>query len=115
VGTRTVTFVAAVDDAYRGAAASGRPPLARGMFVEVTFTGDALEQRLSVPRHAVRAGAVFVVDTESRLEVRPVAVDFFQGGDAVLRGGLRAGDEIVLTDLIPAIPGMLLEPASDAR
>ncbi|MEL6714928.1 MAG: HlyD family efflux transporter periplasmic adaptor subunit [Planctomycetota bacterium] len=113
--TRTVTFVAAVDNAYRGAAADGRPPLVRGMFVEVAFRGGALEPRITVPRHAVRAGSVFVVDAASRLETRPVEIDFFQDGEAVVRSGLSAGDEVVVTDLVPAIPGMLLSRTDDAR
>lgn len=113
--TRTVTLVAAVDDAYRGAARDGRPPLSKGMFVEVEFAGPPLADRVAIARSAVHEDAVFLVDKEQRLVVRPVVLDFVQFDEAVLQSGLIGGEQLVLTDLIPAVPGMLLAPLEGGR
>ena len=43
-----------------------------------------------------------------------VEVAFVQGQDAILESGLVAGDRVVLTDLVPAIAGMLLAPQDEA-
>ena len=112
--TRTVGMVASVDQPYRRAAGSGKPALVKGMFVEVVFRGEPLPDRLVVPLTAIHDGRVYLVDDDLRLRLQPVEVEFVVGDDAVLVpglvGGLVGGERLVLTDLIPAIPGMLLAP-----
>jgi RND family efflux transporter MFP subunit len=106
--TRAVGIVVAVDQPYRKA--TDKPPLVKGMFVEVELTGPPHKDRIVVPRHAVHADRVYVLDRESRLDIRPVEVSFRQGEEAVLKSGVKAGDRIVVSDLVPAIRGMLLDP-----
>ncbi len=36
------------------------------------------------------------------------------GGVAMIESGIKAGERIVISDLIPAIDGMLLDPVADA-
>jgi multidrug efflux pump subunit AcrA (membrane-fusion protein) len=106
--TRAVGIVVAVDQPYLNA--KEKPPLVKGMFVEVELTGPPRKDRIVVPRHAVHAGKVYVLGAENRLEIRPVEVSFRQGEEAILRSGVKAGDRIVVSDLVPAIRGMLLDP-----
>ena len=80
------------------------------MFVEVELRGKPREARIVIPRSAVHLGRVYLVDGDSRLVTRPVKVDFTVGDDVCLSDGLGPGDRLVLTDLIPAIEGMLLAP-----
>jgi multidrug efflux pump subunit AcrA (membrane-fusion protein) len=56
---------------------------------------------------------VYVVDDANRLERRPVSVGVRQSGVIVVVEGLTAGESVVVTDLAPAIDGMLLEPVED--
>jgi len=109
--TRTLGVVVAVDAPYEKARPGARPPLVRGMFVEVSLSGRPRENRIVIPRVAIHQGRVYLLNEENRLAIRPVTIDFMRGDDACLAGGLKAGDRLVLTDLVPAIEGMLLVEA----
>ncbi len=111
--TRTVGAIVAVADPYKDIRPGVRPPLIKGMFVEVTIEGRDLEQRIVVPRSAVHAGRVFLADQDDRLRIRPVKIEAVQGSRALIASGIAAGDRIVLSDLAPAIEGQLLEPRND--
>lgn len=113
--TRTVSVVVSVDDPFGQASLGRRPPLVSGMYVEVELQGRPRSGCLAVPRAALRADAVHVVDSEQRLAVRPVEVSFVQEDYACIQSGVEVGDQVVLTDVVPAIEGTLLEPRVDAR
>jgi membrane fusion protein, multidrug efflux system len=83
-------------------------PLSAHLYVEVEVRGPALTERIVVPRLALHDGDVFVVDADQRLRRRPVTVDFRQDEVAVIRDGLRPGDQIILTDLPYPVDGLLV-------
>ena len=66
-----------------------------------------------VPRSALHSGHVYVVDKNNRLVSRPVTIAFVQASFAAIRAGLEAGESIVLSDVYPAVSGMLLDPEPD--
>jgi multidrug efflux system membrane fusion protein len=90
-----------------------RPPLLKGMFVEVEFRGREMKDRIVLPLTAIHEGRVYVADKDNRLEIRDVQTEFVQFDDAVISKGVNAGDRVVLSDIIPAIPGMLLDPITE--
>ena len=117
-GTRTLGVIVAVDDPYGKAIIGKRPPLVKNMFVEVELRGRAKPDRVVIPYSAVHrseegADIVYLVDDQHRLRRREISLGAVQGDIAVIRDGLAAGDQLVLTDLIPAIEGMLLAPEED--
>lgn len=112
-GTRTVGVVVAVDEPYRQAVTGQRPPLVKNMYVEVALRGRAIRDSIVVPRSALHAGYVYILDGDNRLVRRAVEIRLRQGELVALSGGLAAGVKIVVGDLIPAIEGMLLEPVED--
>lgn len=111
--TRTVGIIVAVDNPYDQVIIGQRPPLVRNMFCGVTITGRSLSGQMVIPRSALHDGKVYVVDAKSRLARKEVAVGFSQGDFHVLAGGLSAGEIVVVSDLLPAIDGMLLETVFD--
>ncbi len=113
--TRTIGVVVAVDDPLGKIRVGERPPLSKGMFVQVRLRGHGQPERIVIPRHAVRDGRVYLVDQAQRLKIQPVAILFNQGELSVIESGVAAGQQIVLSDLIPALDGMLLDPEPDAR
>lgn len=113
--TRTVGVIAAVDGPYDKAIPGKRPPLAKGMFVEVELRARTIEGRIVVPRSALHDGRLYVAGTDGRLEIRPVQVGLTQGGFADIVSGLAAGEQVVVSDLNPAIPGMLLKVTTDKK
>jgi RND family efflux transporter MFP subunit len=109
--TRTLGIMVEVAKPYEGVRPGVRPPLLRGMFVEVEIRGPEIQGHVIVPREALHDGSrVHVVDAENRLEVREVEVAFVQFDEVLIRSGLEDGERVVLSDLTPVIPGMLLLP-----
>jgi RND family efflux transporter MFP subunit len=110
--TRTVGVIVAVDEPYAQARIGERPALVKGMFCEVELSGRA-RPGLVIPRAALHQDRVYVVNAEDRLESRPVKLEYAQRNFVVVAEGLSDGEHVVLSDLQPAIDGMLLAPQPD--
>ena len=111
--TRTIGVIVAVEEPYAKAEPGVRPPLSKGMFVEIEVRTRPREDILVVPRSAVRNGRLYIANGENRLEVRKVEIGLLQGDLAVVGKGLNGADRVVVSDLIPAVPGMLLDTRLD--
>lgn len=111
--TRTIGAIVAVDGAYAKAEPGRRPPLTKGMFVEIEIRTRPRDAAVVVPRAALHEGKLYLVDGDGRLAVRPVSVGSFQGDLAVIDKGIDPGARVVISDLIPAIPGMKLAPQDE--
>ena len=111
--TRTMGVVVAVDDPFDKIIPGYRPPLSKGMFARVVLSGKVSMRRIIVPRSAIRAGTVYVVDEDSRLRRRAVKILFSQGNISVIEEGLSEGERIVVSDIVPAVDGMLLQVQID--
>jgi RND family efflux transporter MFP subunit len=108
--TRTVGVIIEIDDPYSRVQPGVRPPLLKGMFVQALLSGKPREQSLVIPRSALHNGSVYRVTDDNRLQLRTVKIDLLQPEYAVISSGLSQGDRIVVSDLLPAIDGMLLQP-----
>ena len=113
--TRTMGVVVAVDRPFEKVRPGRRPPLSKGMFLQVILYAKSAEPRLVIPRSAVRNNTVYVADKENRLRQKPVEVLFSQESFSVIASGLESGDRVVVSDPIPAVLGMLLRPQNDAE
>lgn len=111
--TRTVGVVVAVEQPYERAQPGEQPPLISGMYVEVELRGAPQPGCRAVPRVALRGRTLHVIDPHNRLETREVEVAFVQDRYACIASGIEPGEQVVLTELVPAIEGMLLEPRVD--
>lgn len=111
--TRTLGIIVEVDNPYAGVKPGIRPPLVKGMFVDVELRGRARPDTLVIPRAALFGESVYVVAADNRLERRKVRIGFSGISYFAIAEGLSAGERIVVSDLVPAIDGMLLEPVDD--
>ncbi|MCU7892243.1 MAG: efflux RND transporter periplasmic adaptor subunit [Candidatus Thiodiazotropha sp. (ex Ustalcina ferruginea)] len=111
--TRTMGVVVAVDKPFDKVKPGIRPPLSKGMFVQVVLRGKPQPNRIVVPRSAVRDGAIYLADDESRLRRQPVKILFNQGEVSVIASGITADQQIVVSDLVPAVSGMRLQTKPD--
>lgn len=111
--TRTVGVVVVVDDPYARARPPEKPPLVKGMYVEVRLCGPTRGPAVVIPRSALHEGRAYLAGDGDRLEIREVTIAARQHGVAVLAGGVEAGERLVLTDLVPAIEGTALAPRPD--
>ena len=85
-----------------------RPPLSKGMFVQVSIAGRMQPDRIVIPRSVIRSGKIYIVNSENRLEIRPVKRLYNQQQVAIIGEGLQSGEIIVVSDIVPAVDGMLL-------
>jgi len=114
--TRTVGVIVEVDKPYANVQPGVRPPLVKGLFVAVNLAGRPRPNSLVIPRSALHNGhQVYVANAGRRLEIRNVEIGLVQPEFVVISQGLAAGDQVVVSDLIPAIEGMLLKPQDDPR
>ncbi|MCK0142928.1 hypothetical protein [Aliiroseovarius sp. F20344] len=112
--TGTISVVVQVDDAYSLTKAGDRPPLTKGMFVEVLLSSDPVSG-IVLPRSALRDGQVFVVDDDNRLRVITASPWLEQGGIALFTDGISEDSRIVLSPPTPMIEGALLDPHTDTE
>lgn len=113
--TQTLGIVVVVDKPYEQAHPGQRPPLVRNTFVEVELSKKPQGKPVVVPTTALHDGKVYVLGEDNRLEIRPVKTLFVQSGAAVIGKGLEAGETLVVSDLVPASAGMLLESMVDEK
>lgn len=111
--TRTIGAIVAVDGAYASASPGHRPPLTKGMFVEIELRTRAIEDAITIPRAAFHNGNLYLVGDENRLEIRRVTSGLVQGNLVLVTDGLEIGDQVIVSDLIPAVENMLLTPVLD--
>ena len=115
VETRTIGVVVAVNNPMSLIRPGLRPPLTKGMFVKVLIAGHTQADRIVLPRTAIHEGKVYLVDSQQRLQIKPVNVLFNQGPLSIIGEGLEVGQNVVVSDLVPAVSGMLLQTSKDVQ
>ncbi len=113
--TQTTGIIVSVDDPYGKAKPGQRPPLVRNTFVEVELHGKPKGKQIIIPTSAIHEGKIYVASEENRLVIRKIKIAFTQGRYAVLVGGLKPNEKIIVTDLIPPVPDMLLKTVDDKK
>ena len=104
--SRVLYVVAQVDDPY-DLADSGRAPLRMGTFVTAAISGLPGGELVAVPRHALSRGTtLWVVDSNSTIQPRPVGVVRTDEDLAYLDRGVADGEIYVTTPIDHPLPGM---------
>ncbi|MGI9521372.1 MAG: efflux RND transporter periplasmic adaptor subunit [Hyphomicrobiaceae bacterium] len=111
--TRTIGLITVVDAPYAQSKPGTRPPLVKGMFVEVELRANAFKDKLIIPQSAVHSQQVYVAGKDNRLEIRKVELGYEGDNYVILANGVSNGERIVVSDLATPSEGMLLEPSED--
>ncbi len=111
--TQTMGIIVAVDNPLQKIIPGIRPPLSRGMFVQVAIAGHPQQDRIVIPRSVIRNDQVYLVDVENRLQTRAIKRLYNQQQFAIVDDSLKPGEKIVVSDLTPAVDGMLLKTEVD--
>jgi RND family efflux transporter MFP subunit len=111
--TRTIGAIVEVDGPYAHVQPGIRPPLFKGLFVAVKLSGKPFPDSIVVPRSALHNEHLYIVNADNRLQIRKVDIRMYQTEFAVIGAGLKVGEKVVVSDLLPAIEGMLLQPKHD--
>ncbi len=112
--TRTLGLFVSVDKPNAQIIPGSKPPLLEGMYTEITIKGNA-KQFFIIPRDAIHEGELFIVNKDNKLERRLLKPSLLQGKMALFEEGLSVGENIVVSDLFPAIPGMSIILTEDKR
>ncbi len=110
--TGTVGVVVQVQAAYGQTGEGIRPPLTKGMFVDVTLSGAPITG-IVLPRSALHDGLVHIADDDNRLRIIEATPRMVQGGVALFTDAVAEGSRIVLSTPSPVIEGLLLDPHPD--
>jgi len=109
--SRTISMVVAVDSPYTQVIPGQRPPLIRGMYTRIELLAPATPAMV-IPRRALHQGKVYVAHN-NKLQIREVELEYHQGEFSVISAGIRVGEQVIVTDLVPALAGMPLEVSTD--
>ncbi|MBF0265969.1 MAG: HlyD family efflux transporter periplasmic adaptor subunit [Gammaproteobacteria bacterium] len=113
--TQTIGVVVKVYNPYQLAQPGKRPALIRNTLVEVELQKKGKGEPIIIPQSALQQGKVLIVDSDNRLKMVKVKPMFKQGNLVIIGKGLEEDEKIVISKLIPAIEGMLLEPINDKK
>lgn len=109
---RMVRLVVSVHDPLRlRQTSSGRLPLLLGSYVEVHIDAGTLEDTLTIPRAARREGdKIWVVGPDRKLRILPATVLWPEKDNLIIANNVETGDQLIVSDLRVALPGMEVEP-----
>ena len=105
----TLGVVVAVNNPYEGIIPGKRPPLLKGMYTAVELYAP-VQEILVLPRKAIHEGRVYIAKANNRLEIREVNILHKQGRLVILNGGVEEGEKVIITDVIPVINDLPLNP-----
>ena len=111
--TRAVDVVVRVPDPFMSDEAGRRPPLLLGTYASVDIQGVAREAYAVLPRMALRDGeAVYVVEKDTLLVVRPAVVLQEIGGDVFVSADIAAGEPVVVSPMNIVTDSMVVQVAN---
>ena len=105
----TIGLVVAVNNPYGGVVPGKHPPLLKGMYTAVEFLAPQ-QKALVIPRKAIHQGRVYLVGKNNTLHIQAVHVQYTQGDLAILKNGIKVGEQLIISDVIPVIEGLPLAP-----
>ena len=111
--TRAVDVVVRVPDPFMSDETGRRPPLLLGTYASVDIQGVAREAYAVLPRMALRDGeAVYVVEHDTLLVVRPAVVLQEIGGDVFVSADIAAGEPVVVSPMNIVTDSMVVQVAN---
>jgi len=113
IKTGSIGVYIAVDNPFQKIQPGKKPPLQKNMYVEVELRGKPSDHTIVIPRSAVHQGQIYIANEKDRLEKRTIEIDFQQGNLVSVKSGIPPNERIIISDLVPAISGMLLKPQKD--
>ena len=121
--TRTLGIMVSVENPYRDVEPGVKPPLIAQMYTEVVIRSRP-QSFFVIPRDALHEGSVYMLSNEKSevnekttnkkvLTKKAMKPDYQFGSVALFKNGLIEGQQIIVSDLFPAVNGMLLQATTD--
>jgi multidrug efflux pump subunit AcrA (membrane-fusion protein) len=103
----TVSLVVDVDFDMRNFIPNDDIPLVNDMYVEVRVKASE-QPLLAVPSSALHGSQVYILDKNGLLQIKKIEPSFYYQDLTVIESGLIEGENVILTDVAPAIVGRKL-------
>lgn len=114
--TRTLGAIIHVNNYLKKGGGFKKRPLIKGMFCEVELVGKAQEGMIVIPRTAIHPGnKVYIADSDNKMEIRQVEPLYALNDIMVIKKGILEGDILILSDIVPAVPGIEVNPIMDHK
>ena len=113
--TRVIYAVAEVKSPYgEQTLFESGAPLAVGLYVNAEISGQTLNDAITIPRQALRAGGRVFVVNDGALEIRTVTVNYTNHESAVITEGLDLGEQVVISPVRDPVNGLRVVPMDEA-
>jgi len=90
---------------------SSKFPLLLGSFVKAEIEAGQLEDTLTIPQAALREGnQIWVVGDDHLLKILPATILWRETETVLISNNLEKGDQLIVSDLRVALPGMKVDP-----
>ena len=105
---RQLHVIAQIDDPF-GRGSEGRTPLKIGQYVTAKLEGRTLEDALVIPNNTIYQGTYVYTVVDGVLRRRDIDIAWQNDNEAVIGGGLEAGDQLVITPLGQVTSGIRVQ------
>lgn len=103
IRTQTVDLFVAIDK-------NGAPPLLNGVFLQASIPGRMIDSAVTIPRSAIYDDKYVYRVIAGKLESCKVSVARWEVDSAIIAGGLKSGDTVVVEAMQGVIAGMPATP-----
>lgn len=114
--TRTIGLIVVVKNNIDAQGKRGERFLFTGAYCEVELQGKIQKDMIAIPRSALHPkNIVFLMDSEQKLVKKQIEVLYTLSDFVVVKKGIGPGDIVILSDIIPAVDGMKVDPVTDNK
>lgn len=113
--SRMATVIIAVRDPLGLRGDGTVAPLVLGDYVAVEIQGKTMTSIIELPREALRDGDTVWVYDDGKLDIRPVTLSWKDSKRVFITGGIRAGTQVVVSDLALPVQGMQLKQTDESE
>ena len=110
--SRTLGVIVSVDGNYKDIEPGTRPPLLAGNYMKVSLQGPK-KSFVAAPRFALHQQQLYRVSKENTLERLNLKNVQLQGELVLLTDTINDGDQIITSDVFPAVQGMAVTAIKD--
>ncbi|NQU66222.1 MAG: hypothetical protein HQ517_18330 [SAR324 cluster bacterium] len=114
--TRTIGLIVVVKNNIDAQGKRGERFLFTGAYCEVELQGEIQKNLIAIPRSALHPkNIVLLMDSEQKLVKKQIEVLYTLSDLVVVKNGIAIGETIILSDIIPAVEGMKVDPVTDHK
>jgi RND family efflux transporter MFP subunit len=111
---RQLHVIAQIDDPF-GRGSEGRTPLKIGQYVTAKLEGRTLADAIVIPNNTIYQGTYVYTVMDGVLRRRDIDIAWQNDREAVIGGGLEAGDQLVITPLGQVTSGIRVSVMGEER